>query len=142
MTGHGVCSRSSHSWAAGRTTLSANPWTQSRMSFWSWLSWSEKVVSVCCAVAAIDGTLPFRRDGCADRRLHRGRLRLGARMGYAHEEPGGDGRARQRDERADEERPVKAPGQGGRVDPARPGQRVGARRGDRGEHGEAERAAD
>ena len=42
MIGHGVSSRSSHSWAAGRTTFSAKPWTQSRMSFWSCESSSEK----------------------------------------------------------------------------------------------------
>src|SRR3954447_2635088 len=38
ITGHGVSSRSSHSSAAGRTTPSAKPCTQSRMSFWSWFS--------------------------------------------------------------------------------------------------------
>ena len=32
ITGHGVSSRSSHSEAAGRTTPSAKPWTQSRRS--------------------------------------------------------------------------------------------------------------
>jgi hypothetical protein len=32
MIGHGVSSRSSHSWAAGRTTFSAKSWTH----FWSW----------------------------------------------------------------------------------------------------------
>src|SRR3954452_8350400 len=42
MTGQGVSSRSSHSWAAGRTTFSAKPWTQSRISFWSSLNSSEK----------------------------------------------------------------------------------------------------
>src|SRR4051812_11359672 len=41
MIGQGVSSRSSHSAAAGRTTPSAKPCTQSRMSFWSWLSSSE-----------------------------------------------------------------------------------------------------
>src|SRR5437879_6646697 len=35
MIGHGVSSRSSHSWAAGRTTFSAKSWTH----FWIW-SWS------------------------------------------------------------------------------------------------------
>ncbi len=45
MIGHGVCSFSSHSWAAGRTTSAAKPWTQSRMSFWSWVSSSEKPAS-------------------------------------------------------------------------------------------------
>ena len=35
MIGHGVSSRSSHSWAAGRMTFSAKSWTH----FWSW-SWS------------------------------------------------------------------------------------------------------
>src|SRR4051794_25872702 len=45
MTGQGVSSRSSHSWAAGRTTFSAKPWTQSRISFWSSLSSSENVDS-------------------------------------------------------------------------------------------------
>src|SRR4051812_12835236 len=38
MIGQGVSSRSSHSAAAGRTTFSAKPWTQSLMSFWSWVS--------------------------------------------------------------------------------------------------------
>src|SRR3954453_6393216 len=42
MTGQGVSSRSSHSAAAGRTTPSAKPCTQSRMSFWSCDSSSEK----------------------------------------------------------------------------------------------------
>src|ERR1700680_3162093 len=46
MIGQGVSSFSSHSWAAGRTTSAAKPWTQLRMSFWSWLSASEKVVSL------------------------------------------------------------------------------------------------
>src|ERR1700760_173132 len=45
MIGHGVCSFSSHSAAAGRITSAAKPWTQSRMSFWSWLSASENVTS-------------------------------------------------------------------------------------------------
>ncbi len=45
MIGHGVCSFSSHSCAAGRITSAANPWTQSRMSFWSWVSASENVAS-------------------------------------------------------------------------------------------------
>ena len=35
MIGHGVSSRSSHSWAAGRITSSAKSWTH----FWIW-SWS------------------------------------------------------------------------------------------------------
>ena len=35
MMGHGVSSRSSHSWAAGRMTSSAKSWTH----FWIW-SWS------------------------------------------------------------------------------------------------------
>ena len=52
MIGHGVCSFSSHSWAAGRTTSAANPWTQSRMSFWSWVSSSEKTGSWTPAPAA------------------------------------------------------------------------------------------
>ena len=41
ITGQGVSSRSSHSAAAGRTTPSAKPCTQSRMSFWSCESSSE-----------------------------------------------------------------------------------------------------
>ena len=75
MIGHGVSSRSSHSWAAGRTTPSAKPWTQSRMSFWSWVRVSEKTGSACsggvaswAAVADIDGTLPFRKASCAANR--------------------------------------------------------------------------
>src|SRR5690348_15293352 len=53
MTGQGVCSRSSHSEAAGRTTFSAKPWTQSRMSFWSWLSSRENSVAVASAAAVV-----------------------------------------------------------------------------------------
>ena len=45
ITGQGVSSRSSHSAAAGLTTCSANPCTQSRMSLWSWLSSRLKAVS-------------------------------------------------------------------------------------------------
>src|ERR1035441_10662544 len=45
MIGQGVSSRSSYSWAAGRTTSAAKPCAQSRMSFCSWLSASEKVTS-------------------------------------------------------------------------------------------------
>ena len=45
ITGQGVSSRSSHSAAAGRTTPSAKPWTQSRMSLWSSESSSENEVS-------------------------------------------------------------------------------------------------
>src|SRR5689334_1759201 len=47
MIGQGVSSRSSHSAAAGRTTFSEKPWTQSRMSFWSWLSSSVNFGSPC-----------------------------------------------------------------------------------------------
>src|SRR4051794_28122458 len=55
MIGQGVSSRSSHSAAAGRTTFSANPWTHSRMSSWSWLRASEKLVaSVSGATASAD----------------------------------------------------------------------------------------
>ena len=43
ITGQGVSSRSSHSEAAGRTTFSAKPCTQSRMSFWSSVRASENV---------------------------------------------------------------------------------------------------
>ena len=71
MIGHGVSSRSSHSWAAGRMTPSAKPWTQSRMSFWSWVSANENVGSVCSggvvssAMADTIGTLAFRKAPCA-----------------------------------------------------------------------------
>ena len=54
MIGQGVSSRSSHSDAAGRTTPSANPCTQSRMSFWSWFSSSENGVSVAVAASMAD----------------------------------------------------------------------------------------
>ena len=54
ITGQGVSSRSSHSAAAGRTTFSAKPWTQSRMSFWSWFSSSEKRGAPCSS-----GPLPL-----------------------------------------------------------------------------------
>src|SRR5271154_3513429 len=69
MIGHGVCSFSSHSCAAGRTTSAAKPWTQSRMSFWSCVSASENVTSWLAApviastaasaasVASLDGEL-------------------------------------------------------------------------------------
>src|SRR3954454_8841090 len=53
MIGQGVSSRSSHSAAAGRTTPSAKPWTQSRMSFWSWLSSSENSVVEAAGSAAV-----------------------------------------------------------------------------------------
>src|SRR4051794_8677137 len=77
MTGQGVSSFSSHSAAAGRTTPSANPWTQSRMSFWSWFSAIEKsfsggwpsvgtwasaaraAASVGAAAASISGVAPL-----------------------------------------------------------------------------------
>lgn len=39
-TGYGNSSRSSHSWAAGRMTSSANPWIH--FWIWSWSSFSEK----------------------------------------------------------------------------------------------------
>src|SRR5277367_726348 len=55
MIGHGVCSFSSHSCAAGRTTSAAKPWTQSRMSFWSCVSSSENVTS-CPAASEIAST--------------------------------------------------------------------------------------
>src|SRR5580700_4469749 len=51
MIGHGVFSFSSHSCAAGRTTSAAKPCTQSRMSFWSWVSASENVTSWLAAPA-------------------------------------------------------------------------------------------
>jgi hypothetical protein len=51
MIGQGVSSRSSHSDAAGRTTFSAKPWTQSRMSRWSCVRSREKVVSVIVAAS-------------------------------------------------------------------------------------------
>src|ERR1700745_2505703 len=55
MIGHGVSSRSSHSCAAGRTTCSAKPWTQSRRSRWSSERSSEKAdatagASGCCSL--------------------------------------------------------------------------------------------
>ena len=52
ITGQGVSSRSSHSAAAGRTTLSENPWTHSRMSSWSWESSIEKLESAEPAIAS------------------------------------------------------------------------------------------
>src|SRR5207248_1853661 len=42
MTGHGVSSRSSHSWATGRTTFSAKSWTHFWICSWSSFSSSEK----------------------------------------------------------------------------------------------------
>src|SRR4051812_35068676 len=53
MIGQGVSSRSSHSEAAGRTTFLAKPWTQSRMSFWSWLSSRENSVVVGAAAVSV-----------------------------------------------------------------------------------------
>ncbi len=55
MIGHGVSSRSSHSWAAGRTTFTANPWAQSRTSFCS--SESSSVNGVSVAVGAVSVAL-------------------------------------------------------------------------------------
>src|ERR1700685_1997977 len=55
MIGHGVCSFSSHSCSAGRTTSAAKPCTQSRMSFWSCVSSSENVTS-CPAAPEIAST--------------------------------------------------------------------------------------
>ncbi len=43
ITGHGVCSRSSHSGAAGRITFCAKSCAQSRISRWSSFRSSEKV---------------------------------------------------------------------------------------------------
>src|SRR5919202_3239112 len=51
MTGQGVSSRSSHSAAAGRTTLAAKPWTQSRTSRWSSLSSSVNPACVAASMA-------------------------------------------------------------------------------------------
>src|ERR1039458_8978884 len=45
MIGQGVSSRSSHSCAAGRTTRSANSWTQETTWIWPSLSWSENPVA-------------------------------------------------------------------------------------------------
>src|SRR6476659_10684630 len=63
MIGHGVSSRSSHSAAAGRTTCSAKPCTQSRMSRWSSESSNENGVGspgaspLAAAAAAAAGAL-------------------------------------------------------------------------------------
>src|SRR5205809_892126 len=141
MIGQGVSSRSSHSWAAGRTTPSAKPWTQSRMSFWSRLRASEKTGSACSggvavssAVADIVGTLPFRQERRAggsgvDRSRRLGRLL--ARMAHAHEQSAGGQRAERGEAGADEEGAVVAAGQGARVDRARAGEVLRALRGER-----------
>src|ERR1700761_4318557 len=69
MIGHGVSSRSSHSAAAGRTVRSANPWTQSRMSRWSWVSSSENdgapspLLVVICSGDAASIDRSFRGGG-------------------------------------------------------------------------------
>src|SRR5438270_8551392 len=52
MIGHGVSSRSSHSWAAGRITSAENSWSHFCSSFWSSLRSREKCTS------AIDTLLP------------------------------------------------------------------------------------
>src|SRR5215218_669315 len=54
MIGQGVSSRSSHSDAAGRTTSLAKPCTQSRTSFWSWVSSSENVLSPASGRSMVD----------------------------------------------------------------------------------------
>src|SRR5256714_587970 len=59
MIGQGVSSFSSHSCAAGRTTSSAKPWTQSRMSFWSWLSCIENAASCPAALLIAKRPLAF-----------------------------------------------------------------------------------
>ena len=47
MIGQGVSSRSSHSWAAGRTTFSAKSWTHFRSCSWSSLRALEKSLISC-----------------------------------------------------------------------------------------------
>ena len=54
MIGQGVSSRSSHSWAAGRMTPSAKPWTHSRMSFWSCVRVREKAGSAGVASGSVE----------------------------------------------------------------------------------------
>ena len=63
MIGHGVSSRSSHSAAAGRTTCSAKPCTQSRMSRWSCESSSENGAAVAASMPPMltSAAAPARR---------------------------------------------------------------------------------
>src|ERR1044072_8328715 len=58
MIGQGVSSRSSHSEAAGRTTSLAKPCTQSRTSFWSWVSSSENVLSPVSGSSTVGARAP------------------------------------------------------------------------------------
>jgi hypothetical protein len=51
MIGHGVSSRSSHSAAAGRMTVSANSWTQSRTCTTSSDNSNEKVASISAPIS-------------------------------------------------------------------------------------------
>ena len=63
MTGHGVSSRSSHSAAAGRTTPSAKPCTQSRTSRWSSESSREKAAGAAASGAVGAGAVSVMRVG-------------------------------------------------------------------------------
>ena len=78
MTGHGVSSRSSHSAAAGRTTPSAKPCTQSRTSRWSSESSREKAAGAAAsgavgagAVSVMGGAPGSERSGSDEMMAHR-----------------------------------------------------------------------
>src|SRR4051812_2548391 len=104
ISGQGVSSRSSHSDAAGRTTLAAKPWTQSRTSRWSWLRSIENAAAT--AVAASIGSERYA-DGGGGRGGRAAALAAGAaalgRSGRARADPrrrGGAGDRRGRGGRA------------------------------------------
>src|ERR671914_2947636 len=86
MIGHGVSSRSSHSAAAGRTTCSAKPCTQSRMSRWSCESSSENGAAVAASMPRILPVPPPRRARSEVRLLELERLR-GVRLVLILERP-------------------------------------------------------
>ena len=79
MIGQGVSSRSSHSAAAGRTTPSAKPCTQSRMSRWSWLSSREKGVSVIVGGFHVNNGYTFGYTVCGMPPATSTRARAGTR---------------------------------------------------------------
>src|SRR4029453_12556065 len=86
MIGQGVSSRSSHSWAAGRTTVSAKSWTH--FCIWSWSSWRGSENS---DIAAASGRRQVSYRSVT--RLRGGRRRDKHRAGKF---PGGHQRQRQR----------------------------------------------
>src|ERR1700729_3893210 len=97
MTGQGVLSFSSHSCAAGRITSAAKPCTQSRTSFWSCVSASEKLASLLAALviastaasaASVESTTEVADIEGAPFSLYEGVRTGGRRLGRAAQTQG------------------------------------------------------